>query len=53
MVQVTKKADMAQRAVRENEALRAENAKLKARLDYIAMMTDVKIDEEDNNDDEV
>lgn len=53
MLQVIKKADMAQRAVRENEALKAENAKLKAQLDYLAMMTNVELDGEVTDDEEV
>ena len=32
---------------RENERLTAENSKLRADLAYVAMMTDVELDEED------
>lgn len=53
MLQVIKKADMAQRAVRENEALKAENAELKAQLDYLAMMTNIELDGEDEGNEEV
>lgn len=53
MLQVIKKSDMAQRAVRENEALKAENAKLKAQLDYLAMMTNIELDGEDEGNEEV
>lgn len=34
----------------ENARLRAENARLTANIDYVAMMTDVEIDEEVNED---
>lgn len=33
-------------AMREKEALKAENKKLKADLEYIAMMTDVELEQE-------
>ena len=38
-----------QDAMRENEALRAENARLQADLAYVAMMADVELDEEDGS----
>ena len=34
---------------RENERLAAENSKLKADLAYVAMMTDVELDEEETD----
>lgn len=35
-------------AERENMALKAENAKLSATLEYVAMMADVDIEEDEN-----
>lgn len=39
---------MARQAVQDNESLRAENAVLQAKLDYLAMMTEVDIEEIEN-----
>lgn len=36
-----------------NEAIKAENAKLKAQLDYLAMMTNIELDGEDEGNEEV
>jgi regulator of replication initiation timing len=33
----------------ENTALKAENAKLQSNLDYLAMMSDVDLDEDDES----
>ena len=49
---IKKAKDMAMQAVRDSEMLRAENEKLKADLAYVAMMTDVDIEEEEESGDE-
>ena len=38
---------------RENIALQTENEKLKANLDYVSMMTDVELPEEEHNEPEI
>ena len=39
-------------AERENERLAAENARLRADLEYVAMMSDVDIEQEEDETDE-
>lgn len=48
MFKIIQSTDMVRQAVRDNEALRAENAALQAKLDYLAMMTEVDIEEMEN-----
>lgn len=45
MFKIIRNMDMVRQAMRDNEALRAENAALQAKLDYLAMMTEVDIEE--------
>ena len=38
---------------KENKVLLAENEKLKADMDYIAMMTDIELETEENEDEQI
>ncbi len=46
------KTDRIRRLEAEKRILIAENAKLRADLDYVAIMTDVDIDDEEENENE-
>ena len=45
MLKIICQSDMPQKVARENEALKAENNALKAKIDYLSMMTGVELDE--------